>query len=570
MQIKNENDIQDPKFRKAVIDRITSNENQKRKFEAYRRYLCFKDRTGDFVIDKLQKQFDPSTVDEMAYAISNVSFTRKIVDKLARVYSAGVKRTIGDKQDDDEATKNIEKLEKALEFNTQIKATNKFLKLQRNIALYIKPCPIMVDGEQKYTIKLEPLNPYLYDVLEDPYDKTRPMVFILSDYQHAQIEAAPDNVASITRPTVSFADRLAPSQSAVPEPSAEQKDDRQFIWWSDNFHFTTDAKGVIIPPAEKKDSDGQNPIKELPFVNFAIDQDGKFWAMGGDDLVDGSILVNCILTHNQHVAVSQGYGQFWMSGKNLPKHIKVGPTKAILLEHEKDDPTPSLGFATASPQIDALRTLCESYIALLLTTNNLSTSAVGAQLGGSQSAASGIAMIIDKAESMEDVHDQRQVFIDKEPHIWRKIAKWKDIYKEALVDELKEVPFSVDDSKKLALNFLDAPMIMSEKEKLENLKIRKDLGLDSRIDLIMKDNPGFTKEQAESKLKQILEGEIFEQIERQKLAKEKDVQPIEGQDDPSADGSKKNPDDKPHDDKVDPKDEDGQDDSDEDADLSDD
>ena len=43
MQITKEQDILDQKFRKMVIDSIGGQENQARKAEAYRRYLCFKD-----------------------------------------------------------------------------------------------------------------------------------------------------------------------------------------------------------------------------------------------------------------------------------------------------------------------------------------------------------------------------------------------------------------------------------------------------------------------------------------------------------------------------------------------
>jgi len=55
-------------------------------------------------------------------------------------------------------------------------------------------------------------------------------------------------------------------------------------------------------------------------------------------------------------------------------------------------------------------------------------------------------------------------------------------------------------------------VILSEAEKLANLKARKELGLDTMLDLIMKDNPGFSVEQAEEKLKQILAEKIVETL----------------------------------------------------------
>lgn len=501
MRVKSEIEILDQRTRVEIINEIKSSENSSRKNAAYKRYLCYKDQTKQFVMEHLLQQFDPSTVNEMSYAISNISLIRKVVDKLARVYSHGVTRAI---MGDEQSTMNMSKLEKELEFNAQIKKTNKFLKLQKNIAVYVKPCPyVEEDGTEKYRLKVEPLNPYLYDVVEDYNDRTRPMCFILSDYTYkdsATLALTSSQIASHNNNPVSLSKGDGIDQKIADSPADEKIE--HFVWWTKNYHFTTDQHGNITS------QDIVNPINELPFVNFAIDQDGSFWAEGGDDLVDGTILVNSVMTHNQHVAITQGYGQFWMKGKNLPRNIKVGANKAILMEYQEGEPTPEIGYATASPQIDSLRALVESYVALLLTTNNLSTSSIGASLNGGTSAPSGVAMIIDKAESMEDVQDQRQIFVDKEPEIWSIINKWLSIYGDNLDEDFKGLELKEGFEEDFNIVFVDAPVIMSEKEKLDNFKLRKELGLDSMIDLIMKDNPQFNKEQAEMKLKEILEEKI--------------------------------------------------------------
>ena len=109
MRIKNEQDILKIEVRKTIIDEIKGSENQARKHEAYKRYLCYKDKTKDFVIEQLLRQFDQSTVEEMQYCVSNISFVRKIIDKLARVYNNGVMREI---VGDEPATENLHALEK--------------------------------------------------------------------------------------------------------------------------------------------------------------------------------------------------------------------------------------------------------------------------------------------------------------------------------------------------------------------------------------------------------------------------------------------------------------------------
>lgn len=498
MLIKSEQELLDQQTRKAIIEEIKGSENQARKYEAYKRYLIYKDQTDAFVREQLLKQFDTATVEEMNYCIANVSIVRKIIDKLARVYNSGVRRElIGDEN----GTAAIEDLSKVLEINSELKKTNRFLKLQKNLAFYIKPCPIEINGgNPQYTIRLEPLNPYLYDAVEYEYDRRRAMAYVLSDFDFNQPQYTINDAATVGRTASPTLVNDLPQGDGKDQIIADSPDDAKsqvFVWWSDNYHFTTDENGKIISEST------ENPIKVKPFVNFAIDQDGQFWARGGDDLIKGGILVNSVLTHNQHVAVTQGYGQFWMRGKNLPKNIKIGPTKAILMEYEEGEPAPDLGYASANPQIDQLRSLADSYVALLLSTNNLSTSAVASQLGQSNTAPSGIAMMIDKAESREDTQDQQQIFLDAEPRIWEIIRRWMEIYRDALVPELAGL--SIPENFEMNIKFIDAPVVMSEAEKLANLKLRKELGLDTMIDILMKDNPDLTKEDAEEKLKMILE-----------------------------------------------------------------
>ena len=491
MKINGEQDILDQKVRAAVIKEILGTENMSRKYEAYKRFMCFKDRTSDFVIEQLKKQFDDTTVQEMWYCITNVSIVRKVIDKLARVYSNGVTRTI---TGDESATETLSRLSKELSFNTEIKKTNKFLKLQKNVAMYVKPC---AEENGKYGIKLEPMNPYLYDVIENPNKKTEPMVYILSNFQN--------NPDYYTIGDAAFAGRSSSVQvinrgmdgDGVDQSIADSASDAnkgEYIWWSKNYHFTTNEKGEII-----SSGDGLNPIKRLPLINFAIEQDGSFWAQGGNDLIDGAISANSMLTNIKHVAITQGYGLFWMKGKKVPTNIKVGPNKLIRMEYEDGDPEPSLGFASANPEIEPMKALVETDVALLLTTNNLSTSAVSASLQGNTDPASGIAMMLDKAESREDVEDQRQIFLDKEPEIWEAINAWILAYGDNICDELKGLILPPNFEENFVLKFNDQQVIQSESEKLDNIKKRKELGLNTKEELILIDNPQLSQDEAKAK-----------------------------------------------------------------------
>ncbi len=518
MRIKTESDVLKPEVRKLIIEEIEGRENLTRKFEAYKRYQCYKDRTSTYVVDLLLRQFDSETVEEMRYALSNVSIVKKVIDKLARVYSNGVERSI---KDDKTATENLKKLEKILDVNTAVKKTNRFLKLEKNVDLFIKPCPVYgtTESDMKWTIKLEALLPYLYDVIEDFYDRTKGIAVVLSDYRPTgnSLSQMDGKRAPIPTGVGSSAEKLSDGKDNIIADSKEDQkridDENQktYIFWTKSYHFTCKANGEIVP--DSNNPNNENPLKIFNHINFAIDQDGGFWAEGGGDLIDGAVLINALITHTIHVGTVQGYGQFYMTGENLPRSIKVGPTKAIIAEYKKDEQSkPEMGFLNANPQLDSLRGLVEMYIALYLTTNNLSTSGVSTQLNGT-SLPSGIALILDKAESLEDIQDQRQVFIDKEPDIFEAINKILETYGDnALVDELKGLLLPKDFKEKFNIKFYDAEPIMTEKEKLDNMKIRQDMGIDTMISLLMKDDPSLSEKDAEEKFKQMVEQRIKEKM----------------------------------------------------------
>jgi hypothetical protein len=187
MRIKSESEILDLGTRKKIIEEINGQENKRRKNDQYIRHMIYKDRSDHFVQKTMLRWFDQQTVDEMSYALSNVSLVKKIVDKLSRVYSHGVKRTVlnEDGQENEESTVNLQTLEKELDINSALKTTNRYLKLHRNTTFYVKPCPTEDD---KWRIVLQPLAPYLYDAIEDFYDRTKPLCHILSNFDFQDVE----------------------------------------------------------------------------------------------------------------------------------------------------------------------------------------------------------------------------------------------------------------------------------------------------------------------------------------------------------------------------------------------
>lgn len=518
MRLTSDREILDQGTRKAIIEEIRAGENQKRRQMHFERQLIHKDQTRHFVEKMLLEWFDDTTVRQMGYAMTNVSIVRKIIDKLSRVYSHGVERVINN---DDKSTEKLQTLVDILDFNSKMKDENRLLKLHRNTVCYIKPCPIFQsDGVTiKWRPRITPMSPHLYDAIEDFSDRTQPIVYILSNFEQLnqrKVSVEPSKEGRTLNTPVP-----KPIGNRQDEKLADKKEDegldegvnQRFIWWSDNFHFTTNGKSELVdefnnPIKEVIEEEILNPIGEMPLVNFAIGQDNSFWAEGGDDLINTGILINSLLSNMNHIAVMQGYGQLVAIGKNLPRNYIMGPDKVFIFEYEdKEEPKPEVKFISANPQLAELRAIIDMQIALLLTTNNLSTSGVSTQLNAGQNVASGIALIIDKSESQEDVKDQQQVFLDNEPDIWRITNKWNIFYAAdgSLEDEFTDLLLPDKFEEELLINFGKPQTILSESEQLANLDKRKGLGLNTMVDLMKMDQPELGDTEAEEKLAKISE-----------------------------------------------------------------
>lgn len=515
MKLKDEMQLLNEDFRKAVIDEIEGNENQARKSNMKKRYDIYKDNTKPYVLEMFdQESQDQEAVEEVVNRAANVSFCRKIIEKKSLIYKDGVRREI--LSDNPDAQQQLDKIIDMTNFNSKMKKVNKYAELFKNAVVQVMP--YLDPSEKRYSYIVKVLQPYLYDVIEDQDNPEIARVYIFS-YYNPNVSGksyAPENESGMRERSGTSSHNIKTGdgrdQIIADSPDDFGVEAKEYVWWSNDFHFTTDEKGVII--SGKQEDDLRNPIGLIPFYNFSQDQDGQFWAVGGDDIIDGSILLNLLLSDLFYIAKYQGMGIGYMFGKGVPKNMKVGASSFISLELEEGDPTPQIGFATSSPPIEAHLAMIDKYISFVLETNNL----IGAKGSISGDAQSGIHEMIMRAENINDLEDQREMYRDGEPQIFKILARWHNLYydNDLLINELQEIG-RIDDTQKLRIKFQDAQPFMTEKEKLEIIEKRLNLGLDSMIDAIKKDNSDLSDEEAQEKLRIILEQRLKENSNRLKM-----------------------------------------------------
>lgn len=507
----NESDILNEDFRKKIIDEITKDqENQSRKGESLRRHEIYRDKNSKWVMSAIEKEgFKPTTVAQMRNRASNISVCRKIINKLASTYVGGVQREAEEKSDQE----SLDALVKTLEVNRKMKKSDRYRQLQKNTMIQIVPVLDSAESTpegKKFNVLIKNLAPWEYDVIEDPYDKTKPRCVVLTDFTERDRSRALSSIAGSQG--IRFTNEadeqdgdgrdqlIADSPADSGRGLLGDDKDREFIFWTANYHVTCTADGKIVPGTGEPDN--SNPISILPFVNITDDQDGQFWAQGGEDVVEGSILINKKFTDINFVLFFQGWGQLVIAARNVPKKLDGGPDNAFIFEKEENEGEVQVFFASSSPPVEQWLNTVKTFLAMLLTSNNLSVRNVSANLDV-QNAASGVALLIEGSEVINENKDVQTLYGDKEVEFFEILRRWHTLYSErgALIKALQEIkPMK---NSKVKTKFLSLKPPISEKEELEVLRARKDLGIATLKDLVKRDNPDLSDADIDKKLEEL-------------------------------------------------------------------
>lgn len=483
MRLLNDDQLLDSKFRAKVLEYLASSSNQDRKREMKKRAEVYKDLTVKWVIQKLKDEgLKAKTLKLMTNRAANVSICRKIVNKLARSYTQPPIRDTGSSDLNDQ----LKEFYELLSFDdAQIKA-DRYLRLFKNCLPMTLPEMCYDEyGDLKYNLKQKVFSPSEFDVLESAYDKSQAACIILSDYSEKSLNGLP----------------VQGSTQLSAEQSKESGPEQTFIWWNKKYHFTTDEKGRIL--TEISPEDLLNPISMIPGQSYAADQDSGYWSTGGDDLVDGSILINTLITDVNALAFIQGWGQIVITGKKIPQEIQGGPHNALVFTYEDADPEPKVQVVNANPPLDSWMKLIEQQVALTLSTNDLSPASISMKLDANNFP-SGIAMLIERSEATNSIQETQTMFARGEKVQFEAAKRWQNHFMETgeLEEEFAEIG-AFPDEMEFSVKFPSPTQVVSEKEKLENLKLRKDLGLNTEIELLKIDNPDITDEAAIKKLAEI-------------------------------------------------------------------
>lgn len=361
---------------KEIAESVIDVHNQQRLEADKARFLIYNGKVRDVVEQAIRKEFQkPETVSQLIQRIVPLNITQKIIQKLAGVYQQKPVRRPIDQNEADQILINL--YEDSFQINQKMKFANRWFKLFKHCAL--EPF-VDRDGIPRMRALASPMYTPFSD---DPIQPERMTAFV----KHIKMD------------------------------THDVHQMRLEVWTDEEFYIVDGAGNIVLEEMRALDNlEGVNPFGVIPFTYISEADDGNLIPISDDDLVNMQITINLLLTDLAFASKFQLWSIIAVRGAEN-QNISMNPNSILSLPEgsQIDVIKPELDVNEALAMIEAL-------IGLLLTTKNLSVGNVAVKLEGGANAASGVAKMLDSAETTEDRKDQQEFFRQGEKRFWDKFA----------------------------------------------------------------------------------------------------------------------------------------------------
>jgi hypothetical protein len=262
------------------------------------------------------------------------------------------------------------------------------------------------------------------------------------------------------------------------------------VYWSDTEHFDVDRNGNKIAPPDNPEM--KNPYGKLPFAVLRMKEGIDFWGDGMWDLIDGSEEVCIQLTNLYYVSIFQAHGQAVAINLNLKGNPQTGPDTPIVSNNAKaGDIPPSFEFKNPNPNLKAVQDLIDWTVKTVQTLRGLGPQQFAIE---QKALASGVSKVIDSVEIEEIREDDSTILLLFESDLHEKTV---------MVYNYENSGKKINPKAKFSIKFGEKQVVKDGKTQQEERQSKLNMGTASRIDFILEDNPGMTREEAEQKLQDI-------------------------------------------------------------------
>lgn len=489
-------DITDAEIVKLIIQDIESPQNKERKKQEWEAYQCTQGLMRNYVFKKVQELF-PKNYRKMR--VSDVSLSKKVMDKVSKAYSQNPVRSLEDEVAD-ETKEMLDDIYKDGCFNSAFREFDESFNLHRYSNFWVNYDPV----EKEY--RPQNLRPYEYDLVRDP--NSGKVLCVILNY--------PD--LEITRQNLYFGADLAITDGVNQLIAESQVDSgaesKVYALWTDTQHAV-----VVVTRKVLKDFAGNvqkveyavtyvplkdnpqnvNPLGRLP---FAYKQKGSSVDYPfHNQITEQSINYNLMMTDLITAASIQGFGQAILSYPDNAeiKDVEVGLWSAVRLPQSRkpDDPKTEFKFESPSPDLAGQKQICDNYMYSVLSEHGIEGGQSSDQ-GSTQNFTSAADRYMASADVQWIVKENQEVYQELEQEVFEIIKLWESLNGNNALDKAEE----------LKVYFPQPTINITESDKLKNIEMLLKLRLKTRPQALMILDPNLSEAQAESEIEAVDEESV--------------------------------------------------------------
>jgi len=469
-------------FIQRVIKEIETEENLRRKRIAWNSEQIRTGKLKSYVEARIKEMY-PKT--HTMYTVTDYSILKKIVDKKAKSYKESPIRRVANDKAATEIYSNIAykyALNQAMkELDTQYNQHKHGL-----IAAFMDRIPGPIVKPQLFW-KFYALAPYEYDVVKDDDGKVK--VVILSYPDSSISSGVGDNYNSLI---------------AESGKNDETSRERFYAFWTDTQHVMVRVKGdkgkdkLLIeyqPIPGKVDGDMSNPYGVLPFVYVPMDYDKNYPNPSPlpAQTVEFNALMSVYLTSaNMQVGVLK-ITRPEKQKLSIASHSMYTAIEAPQSSRPEDKPT-DVSFIAPTPNMEGHKDAITTYLTTILDEHGITGSQI---INSNEEFTSGFDRLLAQADVQNIIEENQELYAKVEQEIYNIVAK-----------QLTSQGQNTLPAEGFQIVYRKPKVMISDKEKLENLKLMKELGLWSDHELIQQYDPNLSEEEAKQKLLDIQKAKV--------------------------------------------------------------
>jgi hypothetical protein len=454
-----------------ILTAVDSAENQKRKAYEYKSFQIYEGSLRYYVEQKLRKLY-PETY--MMFQVSDYSILKKIVDKKAKAYKETPLRTL----DNDSETTLYQEIVKKYSLNEAMKSIDKLFNQHKYCLLSVFFERVDVGGGQiKEQFKFIPLAPYEFDVV---LGESGELLCVVLSYPDEQVVSGKetDNQKQIIA-------------GPIQDKGKDKK--KTYAVWTEKNHWiiegTQDVNGsrVYSKITMEKNPLDVNPYGIIPFAYLPIDFCSEYPV--SSPLAHQAVEMNSeISTYYTSGMMQIGTLVMKFPSSQAIEFVTQGLFTGIKLPQSEnpDSPETSADYISPSPNLSGHKEAILTHMGAILDEHGIGSNQV---LKPNESFSSGFERLLASADVQDIIEDNQGFYSKIENKVYQIV---KSIYKNFIKRDVFK-------SEELRVIYKRPRVMISDTEKLQNIKTMDELNILLPWEKFMMIDPNLSVDEAKEK-----------------------------------------------------------------------